>query len=53
MTTDLETAKEVLNEAKKHNLEAEVFTFALIVMRNHPEMTIQQAMIAGLEEWVK
>ena len=51
--TDIELAETILEEADEYGLKAEVTVFALNSMKNNPELTIEAALIAGYQEWVK
>ena len=41
----------VLTTSKKYFLEAEVFATALIVLKENPELSIEEALEAGLSDW--
>ena len=53
ISADMDAVSEGLQIASNYRLEVEVITFALYAMRNNPNITIEEAMIAGVEEWVK
>lgn len=44
---------EQLDEAIDLGLEIEVIYWALIAMKNNPELTPSQAFVLGLTEWIK
>jgi hypothetical protein len=44
---------EMLQEAKKYSLEAEVIRSALESMKFNPDQSIVIAMLDGLNEWIK
>jgi len=50
---ELSYVDHLLKLAEYHNLEAEVVVFALKAMKNNPSLTIEEAIDAGYEEWVK
>lgn len=44
---------ELLDEAIDVGLEVEVIYWALVAMKNKPELTPSQAFVLGLTEWIK
>lgn len=50
---EMSLIREYLEEAKKHGLEVEVITWALLSMKGDPNMSISFAMECGFYEWVK
>lgn len=42
-----------LKEAINEGLEVEVVVFALKVMKENPSLSIEEAIFAGYEEWIK
>jgi hypothetical protein len=42
-----------LNDAKQVGLDTEVVTWALMYMKNNPNLTISEAITMGYFEWVK
>ena len=50
---DVEFADTILEEADEYGLKAEVTVFALNAMKNNPELTIEAALLAGYQEWIK
>lgn len=49
----LDVVEAVLLDARDFNLEAEVVTWALKYMKEHPEITISDAIMLGYDEWLK
>lgn len=49
----LETIEKVLMEARNQGLETEVVAWAMKYMKEHPELTISEAITMGYFEWVK
>ena len=50
---DLKNVSKVLNIAKKEGLEAEVMLWAFLALKNNPQYSIYDALLEGLNEWVK
>jgi hypothetical protein len=50
---DVKAIFEIFTEAKKYGLEAEVVWSALESMKSNPTQTTVEAMMDGLNEWVK
>lgn len=50
---ELENVHNALQEASKHNLQAEVVWSALQGLKNNPEWTVSEAISYGYYEWVK
>ena len=50
---ELKIVDRVIKNASGYGLEAEVVTFALKYMKENPQLSIVEAIIAGYEEWVK
>jgi hypothetical protein len=50
---DMEAVHSALSDAKKYNLETEVVCWALMAMKADPEMSIEDAIWYGYNEWVK
>ena len=49
----LRTAALIMEEAKQFGVEAEVMMWAVIAMKEDPTMSVEEALIAGSEEWIK
>ena len=49
----LAVVEAVLHDARDFSLEAEVVTWALKYMKEHPEITISDAIMLGYDEWLK
>lgn len=49
----LDIVEHVLHEADDYKLTAEVVTWALKYMKENPQLDISDAIVLGLEEWVK
>lgn len=50
---DIDTIEQALHEAQRYHLENEVIVYALKYMKENSKLTIQEAMMLGLREWVK
>jgi len=50
---ELKVISSVLDEAIEFGLEVETIYWALIAMKQNPEMTPAEAMALGILEWVK
>lgn len=50
--TVLNDVHDTLKIASNYNLEAEVITYAMIYLKSNPEITIQEAIECGLNEWI-
>lgn len=50
---DLDFINICLNKASDYNLEAEVIWAALQAMKQDPSLSINEAMQAGMDEWIK
>jgi hypothetical protein len=50
---ELQIAQNALDHASGFGLEAEVFVFALLAMKNNPSLSIVEAIKEGYEEWIK
>lgn len=50
---ELLIVSDVLEDAKRYGLEAEVVTFALKYMKKDPTLSISTAITYGYDEWVK
>ncbi len=48
---DLELVYNVLEEAKKHNLESEVMLYAIYFMRENPKSSIAEVLGMAMMEW--
>jgi hypothetical protein len=46
-------AYNTLAMASNHGLEAEVFISALKAIKENPELSIEDAMVVGYQEWIK
>ncbi len=49
----LKAVREVLEESKKYNLEAEVIYFAIKYMQRDPKLTVSECVQMAMDEWVK
>lgn len=52
-TNVYELANDVAKEALNYGLLAEVIVFSLKYMKEDPSLTIEQAILAGYDDWVK
>ena len=50
---DIKVIDEQLDAAMEHGLEVEIIYWALIAMKNNPNLTPGQAFILGVTEWIK
>jgi hypothetical protein len=50
---DMSIIFETLTQAKQHNIETEVVTWALKYMKDNPQLSIAEAIIEGYNEWIK
>lgn len=50
---EFKVAKNAIKNASEYGLEAEVLVYALKYMKENPNLSIVEAVIAGYEEWVK
>lgn len=50
---EFKAAERALSKASEYGLEIEVFVFALKYMKENPSLTIEEAIAAGYEEWIK
>jgi hypothetical protein len=50
---ELLVVADLLDEAKKYGLEAEVVYFALKYMKKNSDLSIIEAITYGYDEWVK
>lgn len=50
---DLKIIDEVLDQAVEIGLETEVVYWALRAMKSDPKLSISEAIILGITEWVK
>jgi len=48
---ELDYISECLKDAGAYGLTAEVVTYALKALKAHPEISIQETMERGMEEW--
>jgi len=48
---ELKYVNQCLEDAGKYSLQVEVVVWALKAMKAHPELTVQEAMERGMEEW--
>lgn len=51
VTRDLDDVANAMNIAKSQDLECEVMLYSLYYMKENPDSTIADSLIAGLEEW--
>ena len=51
--SEIEYVDYLLKEASKYKLEAEIVVWALKAIQEDPELTVEQAMELGFQEWVK
>jgi hypothetical protein len=51
--SEFKAIEEVLHSIKPYGLEAEVIHYALRAMKANPEMTIEDAIWSGHNEWIK
>lgn len=49
----LQCVSDALDIAKRYDLEAEVFLFALKAIKDNPGLSINDAVQVGLDEWIK
>ncbi len=50
---ELTTIKACLKEAMEWGLEVEAVAWALISLKDNPELSISEAMMLGVTEWIK
>lgn len=50
---EVKVAKNAIKNASEYGLEAEVIVYALKHMKENPNLSIIEAIMAGYEEWVK
>jgi hypothetical protein len=50
---ELKAAHHALVNAKEYDLEAEVFVWSLIHLKENPGLTIEEAIEKGHDEWIK
>jgi hypothetical protein len=50
---ELKAAHYALVNAKEYDLEAEVFVWSLIYLKENPDLTIEEAIEKGHSEWIK
>jgi hypothetical protein len=53
ISEELRWITELLEEARKYELEGEVIQFALKTMKEDPRLSPAQAFVIGYQEWVK
>jgi hypothetical protein len=51
LTEVIPLVHEMLNRVAPYGLEVEVIATALIYLQDHPESTIENAIIIGLNDW--
>ncbi len=49
----LDLIQQCLDSAKEFGLEAEVFLYSMMELKKDPSLTIEEAVVYGLKEWVK
>lgn len=50
---ELLNVSNALDFSKERGLESEVFLWSLKAMKENPNLTIEEALISGVNEWIK